>query len=180
MNKNAAGLLALVILAIIIVGSIIYQRTAREAPEAPPPAVEPTPPPSPVVQPAPPATPPEAPIPAPEAPEAPPAPRAAEAGITQTDEGFFPAEIRVRAGASVTFRNQSSRPGWPASNVHPIHTDYPDSGIFKCGTAEASNIFDACRGIPPGDSWTFKFEQTGRWGYHDHLRPGFGGLVVVE
>lgn len=94
--------------------------------------------------------------------------------VTYTDSGFSPASITVRAGDSVTFKNDSSQPFWPASNPHPVHTGYPTTG--GC----IGSTFDACGPIAPGGSWSFTFGIKGAWGYHNHLNPGFDGTVVVE
>ncbi|RME56614.1 hypothetical protein D6779_10310 [Candidatus Parcubacteria bacterium] len=109
----------------------------------------------------------------------PQAPSGAQAVITYTDEGFSPPTLTVQKGTKVVFENKSSREMWPASAVHPTHTVYPGSGIEKCGTPEASTIFDACGGIAPGESWSFVFQEAGTWKYHDHLAPGNTGTIIV-
>lgn len=112
------------------------------------------------------------------APDPAPAPQAAV--ITYTDAGFAPETLTVSAGTKVVFTDNSSNNFWPASNVHPTHTEYPGSDIEKCGTAAASTIFDACGGVAPGGSFSFTFNNKGAWRYHDHLDAGFGGTVVVQ
>lgn len=103
-----------------------------------------------------------------------------EAIITYDGQGFTPGTITVAAGAVVTFVNQSDSPMWPASAVHPTHTAYPGSGIDKCGTDEEDIIFDSCRGLSAGESYSFVFEETGEWGYHNHLSPRDTGKVIVQ
>lgn len=103
------------------------------------------------------------------------------ATITYTDSGFSPVSIPVKKGTVVVFKNESSKNMWPASAMHPTHKVYPGSGIEKCGMAEEANIFDACRGIQLGGSWSFKFVNVGTWKYHDHLdATKFGTIVVIE
>ena len=70
--------------------------------------------------------------------------------------------------------NKDSVPHWPASAVHPTHDEYPQKG--GCG----GSAFDACREIGPGESYTFVFHYKGTWGYHDHIKSGFFGSVIVE
>ena len=100
--------------------------------------------------------------------------------IIYTDEGFSPNPLTVKVGNTVTFRNQGSRPVWPASAMHPTHKVYPGSDIEKCGTADESGIFDACRGIEPGGEWRVTFVEAGNWKYHDHLNTSKFGTIVVE
>ena len=64
--------------------------------------------------------------------------------------------------------------------MHPTHKVYPGSDIEKCGTAEESNIFDACRGLKEGESYEFTFNEKGSWRYHDHLNIKNTGSIIVE
>ncbi len=100
--------------------------------------------------------------------------------ITYTDAGYTPSTITVKVGDTVTFQNNSSRPMWTASDMHPVHSAYPGSSVQKCGTAEQSTIFDACTGIQPGQSWSFTFAEAGTWGFHNHLGPSDTGEIVVQ
>lgn len=102
--------------------------------------------------------------------------------VEVTANGFSPSAIKVKAGDTVTWTNNDSVPHWPASAAHPTHTVYPGSGIEKCGTAAQSGIFDACKGLATGESFSFKFDQVGTWKYHDHVKPAapFFGSVTVE
>jgi len=103
-----------------------------------------------------------------------------EVKVTYTDSGYSPREVRVAAGGKVTFVNESSREMWPATAIHPTHTIYPGSDIQKCGTAQAANMFDACKPISPGAEWSFQFQEVGNWGFHDHLQTSFTGKIRVE
>jgi plastocyanin len=99
-----------------------------------------------------------------------------------TANGFSPSEIKIKKGDTVTWMNKDASPHWPASAAHPTHTVYPGSDIKKCGTSAQFGIFDACKGLATGESFSFKFDQIGTWKYHDHLKPAapFFGSVVVE
>ena len=65
------------------------------------------------------------------------------------------------------------RAPWPASAFHPSHSAYPEKG--GC----ISSAFDACRGLKEGESWSFIFNQVGKWGYHNHLNSRITGVVEV-
>lgn len=94
--------------------------------------------------------------------------------VAYTGSGFSPSTLTVKNGDTVTFVNNSSSDMWVASNPHPIHDGYPTSG--GC----ISSTFDSCSNIAPGQSWSFKFDITGNWGYHNHLNPSQGGTIVVQ
>jgi len=100
--------------------------------------------------------------------------------IAYTSNGYSPKTVTISVGDTVTFVNESGRDTWPASDIHPTHTLYPDSAKSKCGTAEEDSIFDSCGGVAPGDSWSFTFTEAGAWGFHDHLRANHKGTVTVE
>ena len=85
--------------------------------------------------------------------------------IEYGDGSYVPAELTVERGQKVTFVNKSAVNMWPASDVHPVHFDYPE--------------FDARREIGPGQSWSFVFDRIGSWQFHDHLRSEIKGEIVV-
>ncbi len=96
-----------------------------------------------------------------------------------TAEGFSPSTLTVAKGTTVEFKNTVSRKSWPASNSHPTHTEYPGSGINKCKLSPET-IFDACKSLKEGESFSFTFDEVGTWGFHDHLKPAFTGTITVE
>jgi plastocyanin len=100
--------------------------------------------------------------------------------IKITTYGFESKEVEISKGTKVTWVNEQSNPSWPASAVHPIHEVYPGSSIKKCGTPKQDKIFDACRGLNQGESWSFIFNEVGEWYYHDHLNPSLKGNIVVK
>src|SRR3989344_6050840 len=100
--------------------------------------------------------------------------------ITITDDGYSPQQITVKQGDTVRWVNEGATLDWPASAQHPTHTTYPGSGIEKCGTSEAQNIFDACHALENGDSYSFTFTERGTWAYHDHVAAKMFGRIVVE
>lgn len=86
--------------------------------------------------------------------------------VTYTSEGFFPAELTVKSGTTVTFVNQSDAPLWVASGPHPTHTLYPE--------------FDAKTSVSKGGSYSFTFTKTGAHPYHNHVLLGKFGKIIVE
>lgn len=80
--------------------------------------------------------------------------------------GYSPAELTVRKGDTVVFTTTTGKQFWPASDLHPTHTIYPE--------------FDAQQPINPNASWSFTFTKVGSWSYHDHLAPLFLGTINVK
>lgn len=100
--------------------------------------------------------------------------------VTFSDTGFTPQTITIKNGTTVVYKNASSIKTWPASAIHPTHRVYPGTDTEKCGTAEGTSMFDACKGIAQNQEWSFTFNEVGTWKYHDHLNPQFTGTVIVE
>lgn len=86
--------------------------------------------------------------------------------IKITAQGFEPAETTIQKGQKVTWVNSSGADAWPASNPHPTHTGYPG--------------FDPQLPMKTGQAWSFIFDKTGDWGYHDHLNPSRRGTVRAQ
>lgn len=86
--------------------------------------------------------------------------------ITYTADGFKPTSLEVKRGTTVTFKNDSSFPMWVATDPHPQHTEYPG--------------FDANKAFTAGQSYSFTFDNAGSWGFHNHLRAGDMGTIVVR
>ena len=89
-----------------------------------------------------------------------------EAVVLMRDGVFEPTEISVASGTKVVFKNQDTKPRWPASNLHPTHGLYPE--------------FDPKEQIEVGSEWVFVFDKPGTWRYHDHLIPELRGTVQVH
>jgi hypothetical protein len=88
------------------------------------------------------------------------------ATTTLTTQGFVPAELYVVRGGKVVFVNESDHPFWPASNLHPDHSIYAE--------------FDPREPIDVGGQWSFVFDKPGTWGFHDHVRSYYTGVVHVS
>ena len=100
--------------------------------------------------------------------------------VVKIDEsGFEPKAFEIAQGDTVVFENAGDEPHWPASNIHPTHRMYPESGNEYCGSDQAEDSFDACRGVMPGETYSFTFNYPGTWRFHDHLNPEFSGKVTV-
>jgi plastocyanin len=85
--------------------------------------------------------------------------------ITLTEHGFNPKELHIAPGTEVVFRSERTEFFWPASNLHPYHSAYP--------------AFDPREPIDPSATWSFTFSEAGRYDFHDHLAPDFGGVIFV-
>lgn len=86
--------------------------------------------------------------------------------ITLSEEGFSPEKITINKGDTVLFKTTRETYFWPASNLHPTHELYSE--------------FDPQEPIDPQQSWSFTFEETGQWQYHDHLAPYYTGTITVK
>ncbi len=104
----------------------------------------------------------------------------AAATVTLTDQGFAPKSVTIKKGQTVTWVNESAQDMWVASNVHPIHSAYNGTTMQQHCPDAANSSFDACHGFSKGSTYSFTFDKTGTWGYHNHLDPSQTGTVVVE
>jgi plastocyanin len=86
--------------------------------------------------------------------------------IEVNESGFTPNTISVRKCTTVTFKNTGTTDHWPASDPHPTHTGYPG--------------FDPKQPVASSSSWTFTFNKSGTWGYHDHLAPDHHATITVQ
>ena len=85
--------------------------------------------------------------------------------IVLKDDGFFPKNLVIHEGETVLFTTTRNEAFWPASNVHPTHTNYPD--------------FDPKKPIAAGDTWSYTFTKAGTYGFHDHIASNFEGEITV-
>ena len=86
--------------------------------------------------------------------------------IVMKDDGYISSRITIKKGTTVYFKNQGKDDRWPASNIHPTHEIYPE--------------FDSQKPLVPGSEWSFAFDKTGTWYFHDHLSPEITGSIIVE
>ena len=85
--------------------------------------------------------------------------------ITYTDSGFSPAQVSVKAGDTVTFKNDSAANVQVNSAPHPAHTQFPELNVGS---------------IAAGESKTVTFTTAGTKKYHNHLDASQSGTIVVE
>lgn len=81
-------------------------------------------------------------------------------------DGFHPSKLVIKEGDTVVFNSNTGEPFWPASNVHPTHTAFPD--------------FDPKQPVAPDDTWEFTFTKPGTYLFHDHIASIFEGEIIVE
>lgn len=86
--------------------------------------------------------------------------------VAMEDGKFTPNKTTIKKGQTIIFVNRGKEGHWPASNIHPSHGIYPE--------------FDSKEPILSGASWSFTFDRTGTWRFHDHLFPDMKGVVIVE
>lgn len=101
--------------------------------------------------------------------------------INYTDSGFEPQNVEISRGTTITFRNNSSRTMWPASAQHPTHTVYDDTSLGDhCSGVSAEAPFDSCKALGSGTEYSFTFNKTGQWGYHNHVNAQHVGGITVQ
>ena len=84
--------------------------------------------------------------------------------ITYTDSGFRLSGNTIQAGETVRVVNESSEALQFASDPHPQHTDNDDLNIPT---------------LAPGEEETFVVNETGAWGFHNHLNDDHSGSITV-
>ena len=85
--------------------------------------------------------------------------------ISITDHGFVPSEITVDRGTSVVWRNETTDPHQIASNPYPERDDLPS--------------LNSDSHLQPSSEYSYTFDKTGTFGYHDYLRPTTSAKITV-
>jgi plastocyanin len=89
------------------------------------------------------------------------------AEINITDQGFVPATVTIKLNQGIIWTNNDTKSHQVASDPYP--SDNALSG------------FNAKQPINQGDSYTFVFNKTGTYTYHDELNPyKINGTVIVK
>lgn len=85
--------------------------------------------------------------------------------VSVTENGFLPQTIEVKEGQSVTWTNAGE-------GLYYVLGDAPEEGSVAG--------FDSGGSLHPGDTFTYKFEESGTYTYHDRENPlGAKGTVIV-
>jgi len=100
--------------------------------------------------------------------------------ILMHDDRYEPPDVNITVSDTIEFQNVGTESRWPATNIHPTHRGYPNSDIEDCAQEDTSLMFDACRNIEPGQSYSFTFLEPGAWRYHDHLMPSISGTITLH
>lgn len=109
---------------------------------------------------------PEAPTPSTSSGQAPPAATGGETyAVAMNASGFSPANLAIKVGDTVVFRNADTRTRWPASGLHPTHQLCPG--------------LDALKPMQPGEEYSHIFAEAKECPMHDHLLPAFRGKITV-
>lgn len=100
------------------------------------------------------------------------------ATVTYDGSTFSPATVTIAKGSTITWTDTSGTM-WVASNPHPIHSGYDGTTRDQhCAAGYSGSApFDECSA---GSTFSFTFNKTGSWGYHDHLNHGATGTIVVQ
>lgn len=96
--------------------------------------------------------------------------------VSYTNDGFDPATVTIQKGETVRFVNQADAGMWVGGDNHPTHTQYPESSEGDC----SGTSFDTCRALQAGEFWEFTFNVVGEWGFHNHVRAGDSGTIIVQ
>jgi len=86
--------------------------------------------------------------------------------VSYTNSGFEPREMTIFPGQTITFINSSDSKMWVASDDHPAHLLLP--------------AFDQKKSVEIGGTYSFTFNSSGEWTYHNHVKPSATGLIFVR
>jgi len=89
------------------------------------------------------------------------------AQVVISNDGVDPATIEIKKGQSVQWVNNDGKPHQIASDPYPDQTLLPG--------------LDSEEPLTEGETYSFTFEKTGTFTYHDHLNPSdIKGTVIVK
>ncbi len=100
-------------------------------------------------------------------PSSPSATATAPVSISITSTSFSPATVNVTVGTTVTWINTDTSPHRVASDPFPTNDGLPG--------------FDSEEALPANGTYSYKFEKTGTFTYHDQQNPyNIKGTVEVS
>lgn len=79
---------------------------------------------------------------------------------------FSPTNLRIHAGDTVRFKNESFFSIHVISDPHPAHNQLPG--------------FDSVGDIPQGSYFSYTFSEKGIFGYHNEKKPEEQGTIIVR
>lgn len=85
--------------------------------------------------------------------------------VALTSAGFNPNEIKIKAGSTIIWANNSGKEATVNSDPHPTHFLWPFLNL--------GNFAD-------GQNFSVIFEKPGVYTYHNHFDPNQKGTVTVE
>lgn len=97
--------------------------------------------------------------------------------VRYTSNGFSPESVTISQGETVKFVNETNSDMWVGSDQHPTHTQYAGTSIREHCPDNGDKAFDQCEN---GEEYSFTFEKTGSWTYHNHSQASDGGTVTVQ
>jgi plastocyanin len=83
-----------------------------------------------------------------------------------SEDGFEPHTLTIPKGTAVIWRNDDTESHRVAANPFPSHSELPE--------------LDSGNNIPPGGDYSFTFEKSGTFNYHDELAPNNNATIVVR
>jgi plastocyanin len=91
---------------------------------------------------------------------------------------FSPTSVTIARGGTVTWMDTSGTM-LIASDPQPLNNGYDETTQSQHCVAgyTGPTPFDACT---PGTQFTFTFDKTGSWSYHDAFNGVVGGTVIVQ
>ncbi len=100
--------------------------------------------------------------------------------VTYDGKAYSPADVTIKAGDTVMFKNTSGKNMWVASDEHPTHTEYDGtSRSTHCAAGYAGEKpFDQCK--PEAADYSFTFAKAGAIEFHDHINPSAHGTVTIQ
>lgn len=88
--------------------------------------------------------------------------------VDVTSSGFSPRTLAVKKGTTVTWTNNSGPRVYVAPDTHPTHIKY--RGVWDD---------DGSGDIANGETYSFTFQTTGTFTFHNHLSSGRTGTITV-
>lgn len=98
------------------------------------------------------------------------------ATVTYENGTFSPQEVTVQKGETVRFVSQGGAM-WVGVDQHPTHTQYDGTNLQEHCQDPSTDSFDQCE---IGQRFSFTFDKTGQFDYHNHVNPSARGTVIVQ